>query len=115
MTDEDFAILSKKEYRGVINYEGILGGHLNRVATYRDTDPKKYASSVETYALMCPPDICEKSLSYLKELGLKRCDYDGITIDKKLLYDELWQYINKALKDDAGLIFKTASYEVGIE
>jgi hypothetical protein len=115
MTDDELQTISKKkEYKGQINYEGILGGHLNRVASYRDMDTKRYASSVETYALMTPPGICETILEELDRLGLTRCIYDGITPDKLKLYDDLFRFINRTLAAE-GLIFKISSYELGIE
>lgn len=106
---------AKKEYKGSINYENVLAGHITRMAVARDTVPRQYASSVETYALMCPPEICDNALKELERLGLTRCEYDNINYAKMMLYDDLWRFINKQLKEIAGLIFKTSTYEIGLE
>ena len=111
---KDETTTAKREYKGLINYEAILGGHLNRVAGYRDLDPRRYASSVETFALMCPPAIARDCLKQLKEIGLMHGIYDTITTERMLLYDKLWLFINEELSK-AGLIFKTSTYDVGIE
>jgi len=106
---------AKKEYKGSINYENVLAGHITRMAVARDTVPRQYASSVETYALMCPPEICDSALKELERLGLTRCEYDNINYAKMMLYDDLWRFINKQLKEVAGLIFKSSTYEIGLE
>lgn len=111
----DTAILKKKEYRGDLNYEAILAAQVNRIATYRDTNLRAYASSVETYGLMCPPEICISVLEKLDQLGLTRCNYNSLTSERLKLYDDLFIYINKQLKEVAGIIFKTSSYEIGLE
>ena len=108
-------VISKKEYKGDLNYEAVLAGQVNRIAVYRDMSPRQYASSVESYALMCPPEICDKALSKLESLGLHRCNYENINSDRMVLYDDLFRYVNLCLMKDAGLIFKTSSYEIGIE
>ena len=112
MTDEIDAA-KQSHYKGVINYEAILGGQITRVALYRDTNLKRYASAVETYALMCPPDIAEKAIKHLSELGLTRCEYEGMNKQKEVLYDDLFLFINDTLKNDANLIFKTSVFETG--
>lgn len=108
------AELTKKEYKGVINYEAILAGQLNRIAISRDISNRQFASSVETFANMCPPEVAEASLKHLEKLGLSRCEYESITTTKMRLYDDLWRFINNELKK-VGLIFKTSSYEIGLE
>lgn len=108
-------LIRKESYRGVINYENILGGQITRAAVYRDIDVKKYASSIETYLLMCPPDICDEAILRLSEIGLVRCEYDNMNSKKQLLYDDLWRFINRKLKEETNLIFKTGSFEVGYE
>ena len=113
MTEEDNEGLSKREYyKGIIEIEGILGTHITHVAQYRDTNPRQYASSVETLILNSPSWIRNKGLKKLTELGLKRCDYDGMAMDKMLLYDKLWVFINVSL-EESNLIFKTGSFEIG--
>jgi len=111
----DNDVIKKKEYKGDLNYEAILAAQVNRIATYRDSDIRQYASSIETYALMCPPEICDLALSRLVRLGLLRCDYSGLTPERLKLYDDLFRYINVQLKEVAGIIFKTSSYEIGGE
>ena len=108
------AELKKKEYKGIVNYEAILASQLNRVCMCRDLNSKQYASSVETYANACPPEVAEVALKHLQELGLYRCQYENITTEKMQLYDDLWRFINNELKK-TGLIFKTSSYEIGLE
>ena len=112
---KDEPISKKDYYKGVINYEAILGGQITRAAMYRDTNLRQYASSIETYALMCPPEICDKALKRLSELGLVRCQYQSMNSQKQQLYDDLWRFINTCLKKDANLIFKTAHFEIGYE
>jgi len=106
--------MKRKEYKGVINYEAILAAQINRMAMYRDTNLKQYASSVESFALMCPPTISTNAFKELKELKLERGSYDSMTIAKLVKYDTLWSRINDLLKKE-GLIFKQSSYEIGIE
>ena len=114
MIDNDLQI-KRDRYKGVVNYEAILGSHINRIATYRDIDPKKYASSVETFILMCPDDIRQDCIKQIQRLGLKKATYDNMNSNKMILYDELWSYVNERLERKANLIFKTAEYEVGKE
>jgi hypothetical protein len=99
-------------YKGVINYEQILGTHITKMSQYRDSNLKQYCSSVETFILMCPKNIRTKSLEKLKELGLKRGVYHSITDDKLSLYDELWCYANEQLERE-NLIFKSGTFEIG--
>lgn len=99
-------------YRGKINYEGILGEHINHIALYRDTNTKAYCSSIETFILMCPADIRSKCFTKLKELKLQRGEYAGIKEDKLIVYDDLWIYTNELL-EKSDLIFKTGSFETG--
>jgi hypothetical protein len=113
MTD-DKKILSKKEYKTVINYESILAGHLNRLATYRDSDPKQYCSSIETYMLICPPDIADVCIGELSGKGLVRGEYENITTARLVLYDDLLRFVNRKLNEE-GLIFKKSTYEIGLE
>ena len=107
--------IKRDRYKGVVNYEAILGAHINRIAIYRDTDPKKYASSVETYILMCPDNIRQDCIKQISRLGLKKARYDTMNADKMVLYDNLWSYVNEKLERKANLIFKTAEYEIGKE
>jgi len=115
MTEEPVAEFAKKEYKGDLRYENVLAGHITRLAVARDTSPTIYASGIETYILMCPPEICDKALIELNRLGLKRCEYSNLNPQKMMLYDDLWRYVNRQLKEVAGLIFKTSTYEIGLE
>jgi hypothetical protein len=118
LTDDGFSIdvkqLSKKEYKDKINYEAILAAQINRMAMYRDTNLKQYASSVESFALMCPPNITGEAFKKMESLELHRGDYDSMNNEKLIKYDDLWIKINDLLKQE-GLIFKQSSYEIGIE
>jgi len=114
MTDEEGTnLLSKRDYyKGIIEYEGILSTHITHIAQYRDRNLKQYASSIETFVLMCPKGIRDKGLKKLTELGLKRCEYEGIATSRMRLYDDLWVFVNELL-EDSNLIFKTGSFEIG--
>jgi len=112
---EKITEFEKKEYKGDLRYESVLAGHITRLAVARDTSPTVYASGIETYILMCPPEICDNALAELKRLGLKRCEYSNLTPEKMMLYDDLWRFVNRQLKDVARLIFKTSTYEIGLE
>jgi len=113
MTEGEYDLFARKEYyRGVINYEGILGAHINRIAMYRDSDLKRYCSSIETLILMLPLELRSMSLQYLAQLGLRRGSYLGLTEEKLQRYDELWVYINEILEKN-NMIFKAGSFEIG--
>lgn len=117
MTDEEPVVpkeLTKKEPKQIMQYENVLTGHSSRMGVARSTSPKEYAMSVETYAVMCPPEISDKALSKLRELGLKQCEYSNITVEKMVLYDDLWRFINKELSE-AGWMFKKSTWQIGIE
>lgn len=104
----------EQKYKSGLNYEYILGGQLTRVAIFRDTSVKKYASSVDTLIYMCPEIIRENSIKKRKTLGLTAGNYEGVNENKLSVYDELWIFINKEL-EDRNLIFKTSMFELGSE
>lgn len=111
--EEDEELRSKRAYyKGIIEIEGILGTHIVHVMQYRDKNLKQYASSIETLIIACPTGIRNKGLKKLTELGLKRCEYEGMSSNKMRLYDDLWIYINELL-EESNLIFKTGSFEIG--
>lgn len=114
MTDPEFDLFQRKDYyRGVINYEGILSTHINRIASFRDQAPKKYISSIETFILMCPLVIRNKGLKKISELGLIRGRYNERTGEDNIVkYDTLWMYINELLEKE-NMIFKTGSFDIG--
>jgi hypothetical protein len=103
---------SRSEYRGMLNYEGIIGGHIQKVMQYRDTSLKQYCSSIETLIIHCPRQIRTKAYQRLHDLGLQRGRYMGINEDKLLVYDDLLIYVNELL-EDANLIFRTGQFEIG--
>lgn len=104
--------VKKDYYRGIINYEQILGTHITKMSQYRDSNLKQYCSSVETYILMCPKGIRDKSMLKLKELGLTRGIYHSVTDERLSLYDDLWIFVNELLESE-DLIFKTGRFEIG--
>ena len=95
MTDEFFI---EDAFKSQLDAEGLLLMHMNRIAIFRDTDMKRYCSSVETLILMCPRNIRDRSIDYMKQLGLQRGMYSSITDDKRVLYDDLLIYINEQLE-----------------
>jgi hypothetical protein len=111
-TEEPRRSYSRSEYRGMLNYEGIIGGHIQKVMQYRDTSLKQYCSSVETLIIHCPRQIRTKSYIRLHDLGLQRGSYLGITEDRLIIYDDLLIYVNELL-EDANLIFRTGQFEIG--
>jgi len=118
MTNDDPTIdiseLKKKEFKDRPRWETNLLSQSMRMAQYRDTNPHQYASSIETFMLLCPSDISEKSFKELERLGLKHGEYDSMTTDKIIKYDELWKYINSLLEKE-GITWRKSSYEIGIE
>jgi hypothetical protein len=106
---------TRGEYRGMLNYEGILGGHITRLMQYRDNNPKQYCSGIETLIMHCPRAVRKKTLKKLKDLGLNLRAYagrDGLNEQKLLIYDDLLMYINEQL-ENANLIFRTGRFEIG--
>jgi hypothetical protein len=113
-TEEPRRSYSRAEYRGMLNYEAILGGHIQKLMQYRDTDPYQYHSGIETLIIHCPKQIRDKAFIMLHSLGLARGDYGSTKgyEDRLLLYDDLLIYINELL-ENANLIFRTGTFEVG--
>lgn len=95
MTEEVFY---DDAFKSQLDAEGLLLMHMNRIAMYRDTDPKQYCSSVETFIILCPRYVREKGMLKMKEMNITRCDYSNITHDKKIIYDDLLMYINELLE-----------------
>lgn len=109
---EDGDFVSRKEYyKGIINYEQILGSHITKMSIFRDTNLKQYCSSVETFILMTPKGIRAKCFLKLKEMGLIRGDYSTPNL-KVLKYDDLWAFTNELLEKE-NLIFKSGVFETG--
>lgn len=99
--------------RSHLDSEGLLCLQLNRMAMYRDTDTRKYCSSVETFILQCPRKIRDKGLSKLTEKGLQRGKYSTITEDKLVMYDDLYVFVSELL-EKAQMIWRiktTRTYE----
>ena len=103
---------TRADYRGMLNYEGILSGHIQRLMQYRDTSPKIYCSSIETLMIHCPQNIRVKAFKKMESMGIQRGHYTSINEDKLLMYDDLLIFINDLL-EKANLIFKTGTFEVG--
>jgi hypothetical protein len=95
MVDEFFV---EDAFKSQLDAEALLLMHMNRIAIYRDTDMKRYCSSVETLILLCPRNIRERSLAYMNDLGLQRGMYSSITDDKRVIYDNLLMFINEQLE-----------------
>ena len=85
-------------FKSQLDAEALLLMHMNRIAMYRDTDIKKYCSSVETFILLCPRYIREKALIRIHEVGLVRGRYQTITENMLITYDDLLMYINELLE-----------------
>jgi hypothetical protein len=85
-------------FKSQLNAEGLLLMHMNRLAIFRDTDPKRYCSSVETFILICPRYVRDRALEHMKELGLERGKYHSISDERLVVYDDLLIYINELLE-----------------
>jgi len=106
---------TRGEYRGMLNYEGIIGGHITRLMQNRDTNSKLYCIGIETLIIHCPKIIRTRSLQKLIDLGLRLRCYggpSGLNDEKLLIYDDLLMYINEQL-ENANLIFRTGTFEIG--
>jgi len=102
----------KTNYSGLINQEGILVAHINHMAVYRDSNINQYASSIETFIIMCPKNIRDEAMNKLRELGLRRGGTIKINDKDQRAYDDLWIYTNELLEKN-NLIFKTGTYLIG--
>lgn len=103
---------SRSDYRGMINYEGILAHHVVNMMKYSDNDPKQYCSSIETFIRWCPDDIRKKALTWMKEKGIQRRVYKEINEEHLVIYDDLIIYINELL-ERKNIIFRTGTFEIG--
>jgi hypothetical protein len=116
--DDDDVSLSDFEhatrFKSELNYELILGKQINRCAMYRDVNIKQYASSIDTLINMLPDELRTNARKKREKLGLTKANYDGMTSEKLILWDDLWIFINKDLEDH-NLIFRTSSFERGGE
>lgn len=111
MSDEFY---TEEGYRGQLDAEGLLLMQMNRIAMYRDSDIKRYCSGIETIIIISPRKVREKAFTKLSELGLRRGDYNTVTMDKLILYDDLWIYVNELLETKEKMIWKkktTKTYE----
>lgn len=95
MPDEFFI---EDAYKGQLDAEGLLLMHMNRIAIYRDTDIKRYCSSIETFILICPRNVRERAIEYLKSLGLIRGHYGAVTEETLIRYDDLLIFVNEQLE-----------------
>lgn len=111
MTDEYY---TEEGYRGQLDAEGLLIMQMNRISMYRDSDIKRYCSSIETLIIISPKKVREKALTKIRELGLQRGRYQTITEERLVLYDDLWIYVNELLETKEKMIWKkktTKTYE----
>lgn len=110
MTDEYF-IEERREKE--LNEVDLVFGEFNRMNVYRDNDIKKYCSSVETLIINLPRGLKYKAYDRLKELGLLRCQYENSTPAKRILYDDLHNYIRDQLEKSKQMWVKkeTKTYE----
>ena len=110
MTEEYY---SDDAFKSQLDAEGLLLMHMNRIAMYRDTDYKRYCSSVETFIILCPRHIRDRAMSHILEIGLQRGNYTNITEEKKVQYDDLLIFICEHLEKQK-MIWKrktTKTYE----
>jgi hypothetical protein len=96
MTEDFFS--SDDAFKSQLDAEALILMHMNRSAIYRDTDPKKYCSSVETLILICPRNIRDKALEKMDELHLVRGRYEAVTDTRLVVYDDLLVFIHEQLE-----------------
>ena len=95
MTDE---IFYDDAFKSQLDAEGLLLMHMNRIAINRDTDIKRYCSSVETLILVCPRAVRDRGFEYMAEHGIQRGRYGSITDERLVVYDDLLVFINEQLE-----------------
>ncbi|MBD3321811.1 MAG: hypothetical protein GF350_12010 [Chitinivibrionales bacterium] len=105
MTDKGYT--RQYKYQEGLSFEAVITNFIGHIAQWRVKDPKMYASGIETLILMCPTNFYEKGIEKLSELGLQRCEYQGINQAKMRLYDDLWRFMNKILEEN-NLIYRTS-------
>jgi len=105
MTDELFF---DDTYKNQLDAESLLLMHMNRIAIYRDTDRSRYCSGIETLILLCPRNIRDNSLTYMKEHGMNRRHPGSIPDEILIQYDDLLIYINEQLEKNK-MIWKKRS------
>ena len=71
---------------------------LDRSNQARDSDPLKYCTTIETIIINLPRGLKYKVYQKLNELGLKRGTIGAVTDDKRVLYDDLNNYIRDQLE-----------------
>jgi len=105
MTDPGY--VKEFKYQQGLAYENVLTNFIGYIANLRVNDPRKYAAGVETFILMCPNDIRQQGFERLENNGLSRGNYQHISTERMLLYDDLWVFINNVLEEN-NMIFKTS-------
>ena len=95
MSDE---IFFDEAFKSQLDAEALLLMHMNRIAMFRDNNDKQYCSSIETFILLCPRYVRDKAMEHIKDLGIKRGDYSNVTMEKKLIYDDLFVFVNELLE-----------------
>jgi len=85
-------------FRSQLDAEALLLMHMNRIAINRDTDIKRYCSSVETLILICPRFVRDRGMEYMNEHNIQRGRYGSITDERLVVYDDLLIFINEQLE-----------------
>lgn len=98
MLGEDF--FADESFKNQLDAEGLLGMHMNRVAIFRDSDIRRYCSSIETLIILCPRVIKSKAFNKMEELGLQRGIYSSVNDARLVLYDDLLIHITELLEND---------------
>ena len=102
--------VKRTDFRGIVDYEGLLAAQVNRIADTRAKDLKRYEDNVDTLCVMLPSGLRGEAREYRKEKGV----VIDLTERGKQRYDLFWIFINELL-EKSNLIFKTSSFEVGSE
>ena len=89
---------NEDSFKSQLDAEMLLTMQINRCAIYRDSDIRRYCTSIETLIIICPRHVREKALERLGDLGLVRGKYGSITDDRLVVYDDLLIYINEQLE-----------------
>lgn len=95
MTDE-YYVEDRREKE--LNEIDLVFGEFNRMNIARDTEVQRYCRGVETVIINLPRSIKYKAYDKLLELGLVRGQYDNITPEKLVRYDDLHNYIRDQLE-----------------
>jgi len=108
---EEFYIEEQREK--ALDEVSLILREMDRINTYRDTDPKRYCTGVETLIINLPRSIKYRAYTKLKELDLRRCGGGAVTEERFVLYDDLQNYIRDQLEKQKQIWVKkeTKTYE----